>query len=288
MRSLFGAWVLAAPLIAAGPLAAQDDTTFSAEDVFALEYADDPRISPDGRTVLFVRRSNDIMSDRTEGAIWMVPVDGGEPRLVVDGASQAEWSPDGRRIVYSGRDSNDRAAIYTRWMDSGQVQQVASLDSGASSLAWSPDGQWIAFTSNVDAERKPLAKMPKKPEGAKWSDAVKVIEVMEEVRNAGAIGSDTLEQQVAAELLKRYADSALVPVGSRWARTPLRVQEAARENDLPELADDTQAAASSKPSPKVLLVMGLLALVFVAVLLPRLFGGGSSKESEMEANQNRF
>ncbi|MAS35349.1 MAG: hypothetical protein CL610_15165 [Anaerolineaceae bacterium] len=104
-----------------------------------------------------------------------------------------------------------------------------------------------------------------------------------EVRNAGAIGSDTLEQQVAAELLKRYADSALVPVGSRWARTPLRVQEAARENDLPELADDTQAAASSKPSPKVLLVMGLLALVFVAVLLPRLFGGGSSKESEMEA-----
>lgn len=104
-----------------------------------------------------------------------------------------------------------------------------------------------------------------------------------EVRNAGAIGSDTLEQQVAAELLKRYADSALVPVGSRWARTPRRVQEAARENDLPELADDTQAAASSKPSPKVMLVMGLLALVFVAVLLPRLFGGGSSKESEMEA-----
>ena len=176
MRSLFRALVLAGPLIAAAPLAAQDDTTFSAEDVFALEYADDPRISPDGRTVLFVRRSNDIMSDRTEGAIWMVPVVGGEPRLVVDGASQAEWSPDGRRIVYSGRDSNDRAAIYTRWMDSGQVQQVASLDSGASSLAWSPDGQWIAFTSNVDAERKPLAKMPKKPEGAKWSAAVKVID----------------------------------------------------------------------------------------------------------------
>jgi hypothetical protein len=103
-----------------------------------------------------------------------------------------------------------------------------------------------------------------------------------EVRNAGAIGSDGLERQVAAELLHRYDDSALVPVGSRWARTPLRVQEAARENDLPDASDDAQAATSSKPSPKVLLVMGLLALVFVAVLLPRLLGGGSSNEGEME------
>ena len=103
-----------------------------------------------------------------------------------------------------------------------------------------------------------------------------------EVRNAGAIGSDALERQVAAELLHRYDDSALVPVGSRWARTPIRVQAAARENDLPDVSDDAQAATASKPSPKVLLVMGLLALVFVGVLLPRLLGGGSSNESELE------
>lgn len=103
-----------------------------------------------------------------------------------------------------------------------------------------------------------------------------------EVRNAGAVGSDALERQVAAELLKRYDESALVPVGSRWARTPIRVQEAARENDLPDASDAAQAAASGKPSPKVLLVMGLLALVFVAVLLPRLFGGGNSNEGGLE------
>ena len=102
-----------------------------------------------------------------------------------------------------------------------------------------------------------------------------------EVRNAGAIGSDALERQVAAELLKRYDESALVPVGLRWARTPLRVQEAARENDLPDMADTKQLTASAKPSPKILLLIGLLALVFVAVLVPRLFGA-SSIESEPE------
>ena len=103
-----------------------------------------------------------------------------------------------------------------------------------------------------------------------------------EVRNAGAIGSDALERQVAAELLRRYNDSALVPVGSRWARTPIRVQEAARENDLPDTLEDVQSTAASKPSPKVMLVMGLLALVFVVALLPRLFGGGNSNEGGLE------
>jgi hypothetical protein len=103
-----------------------------------------------------------------------------------------------------------------------------------------------------------------------------------EVRNAGAIGSDTLERQMAAELLKRYDESALVPVGLRWARTPLRVQEAARENDLPDMADNAQVMASSKPSPKVLVAMGLLAVIFVGVLLPRLLGGGGSSGGELE------
>ncbi|QPC83038.1 hypothetical protein G4Y79_01290 [Phototrophicus methaneseepsis] len=98
-----------------------------------------------------------------------------------------------------------------------------------------------------------------------------------EVRNAGAIGSDDLEQRVAAELLLRYVESALVPVGSRWARTPERVQEAARENDLPELTDKTSQTASSKPSPKVILGMGLVGVIFLLLMLMRLLGGGDSE-----------
>lgn len=99
-----------------------------------------------------------------------------------------------------------------------------------------------------------------------------------EVRNAGAIGSDDLEQRVAAELLLRYVESALVPVGSRWARTPERVQDAARENDLPELGDKTSQTASSKPSPKVMLGMGVVGVVFLLLMLMRLLGGGSSDD----------
>ncbi|MDQ7033411.1 MAG: hypothetical protein Q9P01_00830 [Anaerolineae bacterium] len=99
-----------------------------------------------------------------------------------------------------------------------------------------------------------------------------------EVRNAGAIGSDDLEREVSAELLRRYVDDALVPVGSRWARTPQRVQDAARENDLPELADDTSQSATGKPSPRVMMAMGAFGLVFVLLVVMRLFGGGNTSE----------
>ena len=52
-----------------------------------------------------------------------------------------------------------------------------------------------------------------------------------EVKTAGAEGSDAKERRVAIELVKRYANAALVPIGTRWARAPGRVQEAARKGE---------------------------------------------------------
>ncbi len=98
-----------------------------------------------------------------------------------------------------------------------------------------------------------------------------------EVRTAGAVGSDALERQVAVELLKRYADSALVPVGSRWARTPGRVQDAARENVVLDAPEDDIKPAAGKPSSKVLIAGGLVALLFFGFLFTRLLGGSSSE-----------
>ncbi len=103
-----------------------------------------------------------------------------------------------------------------------------------------------------------------------------------EVRNAGAIGSDDLERRVAAELLERYSDSALVPVGSRWARTPQRVQDAARDNEMPDLGDNRLEEGSGQTSPKMKLAIGVMMVVFVAFMLLRLSGGGGSGEMEIE------
>jgi hypothetical protein len=101
-----------------------------------------------------------------------------------------------------------------------------------------------------------------------------------EVRTAGAVGSDELERQVAAELLKRYDEAALVPVGSRWARTPGRVQDAAKQNVVLDAPEDEVKPASGKPSPKVLIAVGLASILFFGLMFTRLLGGRSSDAIE--------
>ena len=45
---------------------------FQSADVFELEYATDPQVSPDGEQVAYVRRSNDIMTDSTRSNICLL------------------------------------------------------------------------------------------------------------------------------------------------------------------------------------------------------------------------
>lgn len=50
-------------------------------EMFDLEFASDPEISPDGSRVVFVRNFNDIMKDRKRSNLWIVNLDGSELRL---------------------------------------------------------------------------------------------------------------------------------------------------------------------------------------------------------------
>ncbi len=54
-------WMIALPLSSQQPV---DNRHFEPLDVFALEYSSDPRISPDGAKVVYVRNFMDIMKDR--------------------------------------------------------------------------------------------------------------------------------------------------------------------------------------------------------------------------------
>ncbi len=151
---------------------------FSALDVFELEYASDPRISPDATEVVYVRRGNDIMSDRTRGNLWIAAADGSRHRPLLSGResySSPRWSPDGTRIAYASNAEGSRQ-LYVRWMDTGQTALVTNLRESPQDVAWSPDGRWIAFSMHVPSDTQPLAKMPEKPEGATWAEPVKVIE----------------------------------------------------------------------------------------------------------------
>lgn len=166
-------------LVTAMPLAGAD--VLKNIDIFELEVATDPQISPDGEQVAYVRRSMDIMKDRPNGDIWVVNTDGSGHRPLLSGAGSygsPRWSPDGERLAYVTRVEGRGPQIHVRWMDTGQTAVLSNLREGAGSLSWSPDGSMIAFTMFVPGSTPPLAPPPAKPEGADWAPPVRVFESM--------------------------------------------------------------------------------------------------------------
>ena len=145
---------------------------FDGMDVFDLEWVSDPQVSPDGNSVVYVRRSNDIMSDRTRSQLWRVNADGSNHRPLLsttENATSPRWSPDGSQVAFVSS-STGSSQIHLRWMDSGDVTVLSHLQSSPSSLSWSPDGKWLAFTMNVNAPTESIVTPRPKPEGAKWAD----------------------------------------------------------------------------------------------------------------------
>jgi Tol biopolymer transport system component len=96
--------------------------------------------SPDGKSIAY------YSEDKT---IRVIPVQGGEPRVVVkvdkvnEWRDELSWSPDGKKIAYSSKGS-----IWVVSLDGGEPEEIKTgLDAKATHLSWSPDGEKIAFTA---------------------------------------------------------------------------------------------------------------------------------------------
>jgi acylaminoacyl-peptidase len=148
-------------------------------DVFDLQWAADPQISPDGRSIAYVRMGFDIKTDRPRGVIWLLGVDGRNARPLSAAPSSASprWSPDGSRIAYLSRSADGSTQLFMYWTATGATAAISNLTESPSSLAWSPDGRWIAFIMPVPAQRKPLkAELPEAPKNTQWAEPPKLID----------------------------------------------------------------------------------------------------------------
>jgi len=158
--------------LAAVPLRAGPNPSFSALDVFSLEVAADPQISPDGSKVAYVRRSADIMTDRFESAIWVIDTGSASEAPLVAGAgnrSQPKWSHDGRKLAYLLADRGSSAQLFVHSFADGTETRIASFAEAPANVAWSPDDRFLAFTAFIPADPPKLHGLPARPAGAHWA-----------------------------------------------------------------------------------------------------------------------
>lgn len=165
-----------AGLLFAQVAAADSLHPFTAMDVFELEWASTPQVSPDGKTIAYARHGYDVMNDRQTSRIWLIDADGSNHRPMTDGpGSGAVFSPDGGRLAFisgSGRETE----IHLHWLADNRTARITQLPERPSNLEFSPDGSQIAFRMFKPAPPEPMAKPPKAPEGAEWAPAFKVYE----------------------------------------------------------------------------------------------------------------
>ncbi|MDZ7714777.1 MAG: hypothetical protein U5J95_01050 [Balneolaceae bacterium] len=74
------------------------DKTFANMDVFELEWAADPQISPDGKHIVYQRRGMDKMTDRRTSRLWSINSDGsGHMKLTDDDKNEVKSALVARR-----------------------------------------------------------------------------------------------------------------------------------------------------------------------------------------------
>ena len=180
LRLLSGIVALAAaPALAAAQPA--DGGPLQPIDVFALKFAADPQISPDGARIAYQQRSNDIMTDSTRSALWIIDYDGADHRPLAAGqgsASSPRWAPDSRRVAFAFSDG-DTQELRVVWVGDARSATLTSLPAAPGQIAWSPDGRWIAFVMFEKGEEPQVdIGLPDQPDGAEWAPPALVDETL--------------------------------------------------------------------------------------------------------------
>lgn len=166
--------LLLAGLLIAGHSIAQ---TLTPELLWKIARVSDPRLSPDGKAILYNVRNIDLTANKGQSDLFVLPSGGGEPKPVA--ATPADeghgrWRPDGKRIGFLMADSQGNAQLWEMDPDGTNKKQVTNVRGGINNFGYSKPLTHIWYSADVVLDKKPSEIYPDLPktDGARIIDGL--------------------------------------------------------------------------------------------------------------------
>ena len=124
-----------------------------ADDYYNIRLVDEVQMSPDATSIAFVVKTANRGDLIETASVWVIPVDGGEPKQLTSGPYrdlQVRWSPQNDGLAFiSDRSAGDAPGTGTRQVYSlsvsagGELNRLTDFKDDVLQFEWSPDGESI-------------------------------------------------------------------------------------------------------------------------------------------------
>lgn len=140
-----------APLIEK-PQVTVENGQFTPELLNSLGRVADPKVSPDGKKILYGVSYESIEQNKGNRELWVMDADGKNPTRITqtkNSEGNAVWFNGGKQIAFTYRDGDQKTQLWIMDADGSGRKCVSDLEEGVDGFVLSPDEKRIVLISQV-------------------------------------------------------------------------------------------------------------------------------------------